>query len=98
MVHARREWPLMIAIAAAQEADHARGLAVIAAPEADELEFLADRLGEPERGLDRLRAAREQLDMGDPLRQQRAHQIEKMGARLGGETAEGHPLELLLEP
>ena len=62
-MHARRKRALMVAIAAAEQADHAAGLAVVAAPEADELEFLADRLGEPEGRLDRLRAAGEQLEM-----------------------------------
>ena len=66
-VHARRERTLMIAVAAAEKADDARGLAVVAAPEADKFEFLGDRLGEPEGGLDRLGAAREELDMGHAL-------------------------------
>ena len=71
-VHPRRKGPLVIAIAAAEKADHACGLAVVAAPEPDKLEFLADRFGETEGGLDRLRAARKQLDVGNAFRQQAA--------------------------
>src|SRR5208282_2946498 len=53
--------------------------------------------GEPEGGLDRLRAAREQLGMGDSLREQPGDQIEKTGAVLSREAAEGDAIELLLE-
>ena len=87
----------MVAIAAAEQADNASGLAVVAAPESNKFEFLGDRLGKAEGGLDRLCAAREQLDVGDPFRQQAADQIEKARPRFGRETAEGDALELLLK-
>ena len=71
-MHPGREGPLMVAIAAAEETDDTRGFAVVAAPEPDKLEFLSDRFGETEGGLDRLCAAREQLDVGDAFGQQPA--------------------------
>ena len=98
MVHARRERPLMVAVRAAEEPDHALRLAVEAAPEADELELLRDRLREPEGRLDRFRAAREKLEVRDPLRQRRGDAAEELRARFGREAAEGDAFELLLEP
>ncbi len=97
MMHPRRKRTLVIAVAAPEEANRACGLAVVAAPEADELELLCDRFGEPEGGLDRLGAAREQLDVGDALRQELADQVEKARAILGREAAEGDAAELLGE-
>ena len=88
-MHARRKWPLMVAIAAAQHADNALALAVEAAPEADELELLGHRLGKPERRLDRLGAAGKQLQMREPLRQERGDEIEEARPRLSREAAEG---------
>src|SRR5271155_4370723 len=55
MVHARREWSLMVAVGAAEKSDHALRLAVEAAPEADELELFGGRFREPERRFDRFR-------------------------------------------
>src|ERR1700733_13807225 len=88
MMHARRKRPLMVAIAAAEHADDALALAVEAALEADELELLGHRLGEPERRLDRLGAARKQLEMSEALRQERGDKLEEARPRLGGEAAE----------
>ena len=96
-MHARRKGPLVVAMSAPEKADHACAFAVEAAPESDEFEFLRDRLREPESRLDRLGAAREQLEVGDPVRQQRTHQIEKARPALGGEAAESGPVELFLE-
>ena len=98
VVHARREWPLMVAIGPAEKPDHALRLAVEAAPEADELELLGGRLREPEGRLDRFRAAREKLEMREPFRQRRSDALEELRAGFGGETAEGDAFELLLEP
>src|SRR5262249_56606145 len=39
-VQSGRKWTLVVTIAATEKADHTRGLPVITAPEADELEFL----------------------------------------------------------
>ena len=96
-MHARRKWPLVVAIAAAQHADNALALAMETAPEADELELLGHRLGKPERGLDRLGPAGKQLQMGEPLRQERGDEIEELSTRLGREAAERRPFDLLLE-
>ena len=88
----------MVAVGAAEKPDHALRLAVEAAPEADELELFRGRLRKPERRLDRFRAAREKLEMGDPLRQRRGDALKELRARFGREAAEGDALDLLLEP
>src|ERR1700677_1850775 len=98
MMHARRKWPLMIAIAPAQHADDALALAVEATPEADELELLGHRLGKPKGRLDRSGAARKQLQMREPLRQERGDEIEEARPRLSREAAECDAVELLLDP
>ncbi len=95
MMHARRKRPLVIAVAAAQHADHALALAMESTPEADELELLGHRLGKPERRLDRLGATGKQLQMRQSLRQQRGDKIEEARPRFGCEAAEGRPFELL---
>src|SRR3984957_19551029 len=97
MMHSRRKRSLVVAISAAEHADHALALALEAAPKTDEFEFLGDRLGEPKRRFDRLRAAREQLQVCDPVRQQRGHDLEKARASFGGEAAKGRSFELLPE-
>src|SRR5262249_9681222 len=96
-MHPRRKRTLVIAVAAAEEADRACGLAVVAAPKSDKLEFFRHRFGETEGGLDRLGSAREQLDVRDAFRQQLADQIEKTCTGLGREAAEGAAAELLAE-
>ena len=87
----------MVAVGSAEKPDHALRLAVKAAPEADELELLRNRLREPEGRLDRFRAAREKLEMRDPLRERRGDALEELRARFGREAAKGGPVELLLE-
>ena len=62
-MHSRRKGALVIAVAAPEKADNARGLAVVAAPKANKFEFFRSRFGETEGRLDCLRAAREQLDV-----------------------------------
>src|SRR5215831_17824707 len=96
-VYPRWEWTLVIAVAAAEEADRACGLAVIAAPEANKFEFFGHGLGETEGGLDRLRAARKQVHVRDAFGQQSADQIEKSCTGLGREAAEGDTAELFIE-
>jgi hypothetical protein len=86
----------VIAIAAAEKANNACGLAMVTAPEPNKLEFLTNRFGKTEGGLDRLCAARKQLDVCDAFRQQSTHQVEKIGAGLGREAAERNAFELLL--
>src|SRR6476646_9265346 len=56
-VHPRLKGSLVVAVATSEQADYTRGLSVVAAPEPDKLEFLGDRFGETESGLDCLRAA-----------------------------------------
>src|SRR4029077_17998497 len=58
-VHPRRKGTLVVAVTPAEEADNTRGLAVVAAPETDKLEFLGDRFGETKGVVDPLSAARE---------------------------------------
>jgi hypothetical protein len=67
---------------------------VEAAPEADHLELLRAGTGEPERGLDRLRAAREELRAPDRARSELGEQLEEPDARLRGEAADRESLEL----
>src|SRR5262249_13030190 len=96
-MHAGGEGALVVAVAAAEKSDRACGLAVVTAPEPDEFEFFCHRFGETKSGLDRLGAAREQLDMRDAVGQQFGDQIEKTRTRLGREAAEGEALELFIE-
>ncbi len=77
-MYARRKGPLMVTSRAAEQADHALAFAVEAAPETNELEFLRDRLREPESGLDRLGAAREQLQVGYAFGNSEATRLRKV--------------------
>ena len=79
----------MVAVATAEQADHSRGFAVIAAPETDELEFLGDRLGKTEGGLDGFCTARKKLNVRNAFRQQVTDEFEKTGTGLSREAAEG---------
>ena len=88
-MHSGGKRTLVVAIAAAEKADNACGLTVVAAPKSNKLEFLGHRFSETEGGLHSLCAAREQLDVGDAFGQQPADQIEKTGTSFGRETAEG---------
>jgi hypothetical protein len=54
-------------------------------------------VGEPQRGLDRLRTAGEHLDARESFGRDRGQQVEELGPGLGGEAAEGDPLDLTLE-
>ena len=96
-MHPGRKRTLMVAVAAAEQTDHARRLAVIAAPEADELEFLRDRLGKTEGRLDGLRAAGKKLNVRNALRQQVTDKLEEACAGLGREAAERRARELLAD-
>src|SRR6266853_1043454 len=96
-MHARRERTLVVAVAAAQKADNAGGLAVVAAPETHEFKFFGHRFGEAKGRLDRLGAAREQLNVGDTFGQHAADQLEETDAGVGREAAKGDALELLFE-
>ena len=96
-MHPRWKWTLVIAVAAAEKADSACGLAVVAPPKSDKFEFFRYRLGKTEGSLDGLRAAREELDVRDAFGQQLADQIEKTRTGLGREAAEGDTTELLVE-
>src|SRR5262249_28791238 len=96
-MHPGRKWTLMIAIAATEQTDHAGGLAVIAAPETDELEFLRDRLGKTKRRFDGLRAAGKKLNVRDAFREQVTDKLEKPGTRFGREAAESGARELLAD-
>ena len=87
-MHPGRKRTLMVAVAAAEQTDHACCLAVIAAPEADELEFLRDRFGKAKGRLDGLRAAGKKLDVSNAFRQQVTDKLEEAGAGLGREAAE----------
>ena len=94
-MHPGWEGPLVVAIAAAEKADDARGFTVIAAPKPDKFKFLGDRFGEPKGGLNGLCAAREQLNVGNVFRQQPDDQIKKTSACLGRETAERYAVEFV---
>src|SRR5262245_28253537 len=96
-VHSGRKRTLMVAVAAAEQTDHARRLAVIAAPEPDEFEFLRDRLGKTKGRFDSLCAAGKKLDVGDAFRQQAADKLEEARTRLGRKAAEGGARELLAD-
>src|SRR5258708_6534226 len=96
-MHPRWKWTLVIAVAAAEKADSACGLAMVASPKSDKFEFFRHRLGKTEGSLDGLRAAREELDMRDAFGQQLADQIEKTCTGLSREAAEGDTTELLVE-
>src|SRR5260221_13516088 len=96
-MHARREWPLVVAVAAAKKPNAAGGLAVVTAPETHEFKFFGHRFGEAEGSLDRLGAAREQLNVSDTFGQHAADQLEETGAGGRGEAAKGDALELLSE-
>src|SRR5262249_10259002 len=87
----------MIPVAATEKADHACGLAVVAAPEPDKLKFFRNRFGETEGRFDSFRAAGKELDVGDACRQQIADELEEPGAGLGREAAEGGARELLAD-
>src|SRR6266403_2469402 len=96
-MHPRWKWTLVVAVAAAEKADSACGLAVVASPKSDKFEFFRHRLGKTEGSLDGLRAAREELDVRDAFGQQLADQIEKTCTGLGCEAAEGDTTELFVE-
>ncbi len=87
----------MVLELAAEQREHAGGLAVEAAPEPQHFGLPGRRVGEPQRGLDGLRTAGEHLDAGEPLGRDGSEQVEKLGPRLGGEAAERQPLDLALE-
>src|SRR4029078_3230714 len=78
-MHSGRKWTLMVAGAAAEQTDHASRLAVIAAPEADKLEFLRDRLGATKGRFDGLRSAGKELDVRDAFRKQVTDKLEEAG-------------------
>jgi hypothetical protein len=65
---------------------------------ADEFELLRGGLGEPEGGLDRLGAAREELDPRQTRRRHRAQELEETRASLGREAPERQALGLRLQP
>ena len=96
-VLAGQERTLVMLEVAAEQAQHAAGLAVEAAPEPDDLLPPGRGLGQAQARLHRLGAAREELDAREPLRRDRGHQLEEARARLGGEAAEGQPLGLALQ-
>ena len=96
-MHSGRKRTLMVAVAAAEQTDHACCLAVIAAPETDELEFLRDRLGKTKGRLDGLRTAGKKLDVSDAFREQVTDKLEEAGARFGREAAESGARELLAD-
>src|SRR6266705_1900620 len=96
-MHPRRERTLVIAVAAAKKPNDAGGLAVVTAPETHEFKFFGHRFGETKSRLDRLGAAREQLNVGDTFGQHAADQLKETGAGVGREAAKGNAVELLCE-
>jgi hypothetical protein len=96
-VLAGQERSLVMLEIAAEQAQHAAGLAVEAAPEPEDLLPPGRGLGQPQAGLDRLRAAREELDARETLRRDGRHQLQEARPGLGREAAEGQPLGLTLQ-
>jgi hypothetical protein len=96
-VAARHERTEVMLELAAEQGQHTAGLAVKAAPEAEHLALAGRRVGEAQRGLDRLGAAGEHLDAREPLGSDGSDQVEELRARLGREAAERQPLDLALE-
>src|SRR5262249_3524099 len=92
----RHERPEGVLKVAAEQRQHAAGLAVEAAPEAEHLGLARGRVDEPQRGLDGLGPARDHLDAPEALRRDGGHELENLRAGLGGEAAEGDPLDLAL--
>ena len=80
-----------------EQAEHAAGLAVEAAPEPEDLVLARRRLREPQRRLDRLGAAGEELDAREPAGRDAGEQLQEPRARLRREAAEGQALDLSLE-
>src|SRR5262249_5590666 len=96
-VHSGRKRSLVVAGTASEKTDHTRRLAVIAAPETDELELLRGGFGEWEGRLNGLGTAGKELDVCDAFRQKIAHEREESCADLGGEAAEGGARKLLAD-
>jgi len=82
---------------AAEQREHAAGLAVEAAPEPEHFGLAGRRVSQPQRGLDRFRAAGEHLDAREALGQDGRDQVQELGPRLGREAPEGEALDLPLE-
>jgi hypothetical protein len=82
---------------AAEEPEHAASLAVKPTPEPQHLVLARRGLRETEGGLDGFGAAGEELDSRQAGRGERGEELEEAGARLRGEAAEGHTLDLPLQ-
>src|SRR5262245_53543186 len=85
----------MVSVAAAEQPDDSRGLAVISTPETNKLEFFGDRFGETKSGLDRFCTAGKKLDMSYSFREQLADEFEEPGPGLSREAAQSGTGELL---
>src|SRR6185369_3827995 len=96
-VLAGQEGPQVMLEVAAEEPEDAARLAMESAPESDDLLFPGGRLGEPQPGLHRLRAAREHLDARQARGREGGEQVEEAGSCLRGEAAEREGLDLALE-
>src|SRR5205823_3732043 len=96
-VPARHERPEVVFELAPEEREHATGLAVEPAPEADDLRLPRGGSAEPQGRLYRLGAAREHLDAREALGRHGGEELEELGPRLGGEAAERQPLHLPLQ-
>ncbi len=96
-VLAGQERPQPVLEVAAEESQHAAGLAVEAAPEADDFVLARRRLGQAQGRLHRLGAAREELDAREAVGREAREQLEQLRAGLGGKAAKGQLLDLALE-
>ena len=85
----------MAPVAAAEQPDDSRSLAVIPTPETDKLEFFGDRFGETKSGLDRFCTAGKKLDMSYSFRKQFADEFEEPGPGLSREAAQSGTRKLL---
>ena len=97
LVRARHHRPELVLERRAHQRQRAHRLAVEAAPEADELVLAGVRLREPQRALDRLGAARVELQAVDAVgRRVPREPLDQLDARLAGERADRRLRRLLL--
>ena len=94
---AGQEWAEVMLELAAQEPEHAAGLAVKGTPEPEDLVLARRRLREAQRCLDGFRAAGKELDARQALGRDRCQQLEEPRACLRREAAERQALDLSLE-
>jgi hypothetical protein len=82
--------------ARAEQRQHAAGLAVEPAPEADHFRVARARLGEPQRRLNRFGTARVELRAIQVARRELGEQFDERRAMLRGEAADVHSRDLPL--